>query len=160
MLHRLWHDANRFHQWHEGSLMTWSPFRRKRGTPPVTLESFKQSPGKVAMDENGYAGLSPEAVNQIERLRQSKGWGVRTDSGPPKRWWQRLFRREGRFTENACAPLKRSTATLSLKRPCPYIPDEEVSRGMSVSILRPLVGSSAIRHNSNQWKAMRGRWDR
>lgn len=50
---------------------------RKEATPPVTLESFKRAPGAVVMDEHGYAGLSPEAVDQIERLRKSKGWGVR-----------------------------------------------------------------------------------
>ncbi|WP_277433472.1 hypothetical protein [Stenotrophomonas acidaminiphila] len=48
----------------------------------MTLESFKQSPGKVVMDDNGYAGLSPEAVDQIERLRKSKGWGVRIHDIP------------------------------------------------------------------------------
>lgn len=62
--------------------MKWFPWLHKEDKTPVTLESFKQSPGKVVMDDNGYAGLSPEAVDQIERLRQSKGWGVRIHAIP------------------------------------------------------------------------------
>ena len=60
---------------------------RKEDTPPVTLESFKRAPGAGLMDEHGYAGLSPEAVDQIERLRKSKGWGIQVGSAPATAWW-------------------------------------------------------------------------
>ena len=120
--------------------MTWSPFRPKRGTLPMTLESFKQSPGKVVMDENGYAGLSPEAVNQIERLRKSKGWGVHVGSEPATVWWQRLFRRTVTAPGKSDLPLKLKVVPLSPTRPGPYVTDAPSSPGMSAGILRPLVG--------------------
>ncbi len=121
---------------------------RKKATPPVTLESFKRAPGAVVMDEHGYAGLSPEAVDQIERLRKSKGWGVQVGSEPVPAWWQRLLRRKVTAASKSNMPLKMKVVTSSPTCSCPYVPDAPSSPGMSAGILRPMVG----RGRSERWR--------
>ena len=122
-----------------GAIMKWFSWLHKEDTTPVTLESFKQSPGKVVIDENGYAGLSPEAVDQIDKLRQSKGWGVKAKS-PAMPWWNRLFQRRSKGPGKTDMSSKIKVVPLSLTRPYPFVRDVHVSAGMSSGILRPLVG--------------------
>lgn len=119
--------------------MKWFTWLHKEDKTPVTLESFKKSPGKVVMDEIGYAGLSPEAVDQIERLRQSKGWGVKAKSSAMP-WWNRLFQKRSKGTGKTELRSKMKVVPLSPTRPYPYVRDVHVSAGMSSGILRPLVG--------------------
>lgn len=124
---------------------------RKEATPPVTLESFKRAPGEVLMDEHGYAGLSPEAVDQIERLRKSKGWGIQVGSAPATAWWQRLLRRKVTAAGKSDMPLKLKVVPLSPTRHCSYVPDAPSSPGMSHGILRPILRPLAARGRSDRW---------